>query len=108
MKVEIILCAAVWYKDLELKAEIPFESYLPKNLDKGIVFCGHRHGQCIYTKCCITGLTDGESGEHEQGFLTSFNRFVDRQEALKIAIEQNQVLDMAEIRGNRLFSEDLY
>ena len=49
---EKILCAAVWYKDIENK--LPFmgkESYLPKNLDIGVVFSGHRHGQCIYTKC---------------------------------------------------------
>lgn len=105
---ERIICAAVWYKDLELKYNMPNEVYLPKNLDKGIVFCGHRHGQCIYTKCAITGLRDAESGENEQGFLTSFNRFVSREEALEIALKTNQVLNIKEIRGNKLYSEDLY
>jgi hypothetical protein len=105
---ERILCAAVWYKEIELKKEMPIEVYLPTNLDKGIVFCGLRHGQCIYSKCAITGLRDAESGENEQGFLTSKNRFVSREEGLQIALKQNQVLDLNEIRGDRLFSEDLY
>jgi hypothetical protein len=105
---EKIICAAVWYKELELKKDVPFYSYLPKNLDKGIVFSGHRHGQCIYSKCAITGLRDAESGENEQGFLTSKNRFVSREEALEIALKQNQVIDHSQIRGNKLYSEDLY
>lgn len=105
---ERIICAAVWYKQLELKKDMPIAVYLPINLDKGIVFSGHRHGQCIYTKCAITGLRDAESGENEQGFLTSKNRFVSREEALQIALNENQVIDITQIRGDRLFSEDLY
>ena len=46
--------------------------------------------------------------ENEEGFLTSKNRFVNREEGLQIALKQNQVIDLKEIRGNRLFSEDLY
>jgi len=106
---EKIICAAVWYKELECKyPDMPKEVYLPKNLDRGVVFAGHRHGQCIYTKCAITNLRDCESGENEQGFLTSKNRFVTREEALIIALENNQVLDLKEIRGNKLYSEDLW
>jgi hypothetical protein len=106
---ERIICAAVWYKELECKyPNMPKESYLPKNIDRGIVFSGHRHGQCIYTKCAMTGLRDAESGQHEQGFLTSKNRFVSREEALQIALKENQVIDLNEIRGNKLYSEDLY
>lgn len=59
---EKIICAAIWYKNIELKKELPIEVYLPANLDRGIVFNGHRHGQCIYTKYAITGLRDAESG----------------------------------------------
>ena len=105
---ERIICAAVWYKEIPIKKEIPFESTNPKNCPTGLVFSGHRHGQCIYTKCAVTGLRDAESGENEQGFLTSKNRFVSREEALIIALRENQVMDINEIRGNRLFSEDLY
>jgi hypothetical protein len=105
---ERIICAAVWYKEIPIKKEIPFESTNPKNCPTGLVFSGHRHGQCIYTKCAVTGLPDAKSGENEQGFLTSKNRFVSREEALIIALRENQVMDIKEIRGNRLFSEDLY
>jgi hypothetical protein len=34
-------------------------------------------------------LRDAESGENEQGFLTSKNRFVRREEALIIALREN-------------------
>lgn len=101
---EYVLCAAVWYKDLELKKEMPTYTYLPKNIDRGIVFLGHRHGQCIYAKCAITGLRDGESGEHVQGFLTNKNRFVDRQEAAIIAFDAKQISQ----EKDTLYSEDLY
>jgi len=108
---EFILCAAIWYKDIPIKKEIP--QVLPKNCDKGLVVLGHRHGQCMWTMSSLTGLRSCEIGEdcagdHEQGFLTSTNRFVGREEALEIAIRENQVKDLKEIRGNRLFSEDLY
>lgn len=105
---EKILCAAVWYKEIELKVNALIHVYLPTNCDTGAVFCGFRHGQCIYTKYAITGLKDSESGLNEQGFLTSLNRFVGRDEALKIALENNQVINLEKIRGDRLFSEDLY
>lgn len=105
---EKILCSAVWYKDIKSQKDVPIRCYLPNNVDTGVVFIGHRHGNCIYTKYAITGLRDGEDGEHVQGFLTSKNRFVDREEALQIALKENQVLNINEIRGNRLYSEDLY
>jgi hypothetical protein len=105
---ERIICAAVWYKELELKKIIPIEVYSPTNIDRGVVFSGFRHGHCIYTKYAVTGLRDCESGKNEQGFLTSKNRFVNRQEGLEIALRENQVIDISQIRGNRLFSEDLY
>ena len=105
---ERIICAAVWYKEIPIKKEIPYAYTNPINCPIGLVFCGHRHAQCIYTKCAVTGLRDAESGENEQGFLTSKNRFVSREEALIIALRENQVMDIKEIHGNRLFSEDLY
>ncbi len=120
---ERILCAAIWYKDLELKKDIPIKFYLPINIEKGVVFCGHRHVQCLYTKHVITGLRDAESGEHEQGFLTSLNRFVDRREAFKIAYKANQIIGsiIDELHNDEVFklidenscskelySEDLY
>lgn len=102
---EKIICAAVWYKELKVN-EIP--NTLPVNCKTGIVFCGFRHINCISIKCAVTGLRDSESGVNVQGFLTNKNRFVDRTEALEIAASADQILDYDQIRGNKLFSEDLY
>lgn len=104
---EYILCAAIWYKEIPLKKEIP--QVLPKNCDKGLVVLGHRHGQCMWTMSSLTGLrsvtnaTDGV-GEYEQGFLTNTNRFVDRKEGGQIAFEVGQTKELK----TTLYSEDLY
>lgn len=105
---EYILCAATWYKEIPVKKEIDFQSTNPKNCPTGLVFSGHRHGQCIYTKCAITGLRDCESGENVQGFLTNKNRFVDRIEALEIARNAGQLKEGERISSSGLHSENLY
>lgn len=107
---EYILCAAIWYKDLKFDKtlEIPQSQYLPTNIKQGIVFCGHRHLQCLRSMNHITGKKQCEVGEEVQGFLTNKNRFVDRMEAAKIAVEANQLLDKSIANSERLFSEDLY
>ena len=66
--IETILCAAIWYKELELKKTFE-HNVLPVNCDVGLVFCGHRHPQCMYTMCSITGLRSvtPECGEYVQG-----------------------------------------
>ena len=107
-KSENIICAAIWYKDL------PTQRLLPKNIDKGIVVCGHRHGHCIDIMRSLGTLRTVQFGpdsvgEHEQGFLTNQNRFVDRIEAAEIAIKQGQVWRNFLINPKMgLFSEDLY
>jgi hypothetical protein len=94
--------------------DLPTQRLLPKNVDKGIVVCGHRHGQCIDimkslgTLRTVTFAEDGV-GEHEQGFLTNTNRFVNRIEALEIAIAANQIKpDEVVNKHVGLFSENLY
>lgn len=105
---ERVICAAIWYK------ELPSQRLLPKNVDKGIVVCGHRHGHCIDTMKSLGTLrtvTFGPDsvGEHEQGFLTNANRFVDRKEAVEIAVKAGQVYRNMLINPNvGLFSEDIY
>ena len=105
---EYILCAAIWYKDL------PTQKLLTKNQDKGIIICGHRHGQCIDIMSTLGQLRSvqfgpNSVGETKQGFLTNTNRFVDRKEGMKIAIEAGQVEgDEINIKYPTLFSEDLY
>lgn len=108
MTKEYILCAAIWYKEIEGKnLEIPLRQYLPVNCDSGIVFCGHRHLQCLRTMNSIMNLKQSEAGEEIQGFLTNLNRFVDRKEGLQIAFKANQLLE-PHLYRTQLYSEDLY
>jgi hypothetical protein len=108
MKPEYITCAAIWYKDL------PTQTHTPKNIDKGIVVCGHRHSNCIDIMKSLGQLRtvqfapDGV-GESIQGFMTSYNRFVDREEGMEIAKTTGQV-DETKISNSKteLFSEDIY
>ena len=60
----------------------------------------------MYTMVSITGIRSVESevGDYIQGFLTSKNRFVDREEGARIQIANGHKIDFE----NRLFSEDLY
>jgi hypothetical protein len=108
---EKIICSAIWYKDLPLvKPEVlRHRGFSPYNVDRGIVFCGWRHMNCMYQMVAITGLRSCESevGEYMQGFLTNKNRFVDRKEGAEIAIREGQVIN-PNVNPNMLFSEDLY
>lgn len=103
-KAEYILCAAIWYKELETPP------YNPINVESGMVICGHRHSHCISIMLTlgklrtVTSAVDGV-GEYVQGFLTSKNRFVDRREAKKIAIIEKQI--SSDHKGI-LFSENIY
>lgn len=101
---ERILCAAIWYKNVEHKLDRR-EMYLPNNISFGYVMCGRRHNNIIALNCDLTGnVTRRETSV--QGFLTNTNRFVDRIEANKIAIAASQVV--GNIEGDELISEDLY
>jgi hypothetical protein len=73
----------------------------------GVVICGHRHHNII---ALWSHLMKGKTGPHdEQGFLTSFNRFVDRKEAYKIAYLAGQLLTFVPWEdGRELYSEDIY
>lgn len=108
-KVEYILCAAIWYKDFPLiKPEVlKIRGFSPYNVDKGIVLCGWRHGNCLYQMVAILGKADHEIGENVEGFLTSKNRFVDREEGAKIALACGQI-EKLNYSSNTLYSEDLY
>lgn len=106
---EKIICSAIWYKELPLKKPEVFKNrgILPYNVDKGIVFCGWRHSNCLYQMVAITGLRQCEAGEETQGFLTHTNRFVDREEGAKIALASGQI-EKLQFSNTDLYSEDLY
>lgn len=76
------------------------------------VWYGHRHDHCITAKNSELSWTMNRqqisSIHFTQGFVTTEGRFVDRKEGLIIALENDQVLDKKEIRGDNLHSEDLY
>jgi hypothetical protein len=77
----------------------------PKDVDMGgqpLIYCGHRHHNILWQS------KDISRNPQHQGFLTSEGKFVNREEALKIALKAKQVLDIDDVRGNKLHSEDLY
>lgn len=112
MKKEIperVLCAAIWYNDGVERV------HLPRNLVTGLVFSGWRHCNCFTQVQALKEQLPPENWEEKrlhivlntvQGFLTSKGNFIDRQAALKMAIEQNQIIE--EIRGTELHSENIY
>lgn len=87
---EYILCAAIHNPDEKDMAGEP------------LIYCGLRHCNVLWQGKHIS------RNPYHQGFLTNKGRFVNREEGLAIALENNQVLDQSEIRGKQLFSEDLY
>jgi hypothetical protein len=98
--IEKIICSAIWYKNLNTA------HLLPININKGVVICGHHHAHCIYTIHALSDKRQAELGESVQGFLTNKNRFIDRMEALEIAIKANQLIEP--VYGDELFSENIY
>lgn len=80
------------------------------------VLAGVRHA-CPTMRTVIVALDDRhcypeeEFGEEIQGFLTSKHRFLNRQEAWKLAVEQNQIVRRVggdTSKGGTLYSENLY
>ena len=97
---EKILCAAIWYKEDD-KVYV----HQPKNINYGYVWCGRRHHNIINLRYSLLNEPT-RSDTSVQGFLTNQDRFVDRVEANKIAIEADQVYGNK--IGDELISEDLY
>lgn len=100
MSREYILCSAIYFNDGNEHI------HQPKNIDTGFVVCGRRHHNCFATFKAM-GLTKPERIERMgevQGFITNTDRFVDREEASKIAFESGQTKELKK----RLYSEDIY
>lgn len=96
---EKILCAAIWYKD---NGDYPHQ---PINIEKGYVWCGRRHHNIINLRGTLL-KENTRGGNSIQGFLTNKDRFVDRLEAMSIAINANQLINKDP--RDQLYSEDLY
>lgn len=109
-KQERILCAAIWYDDGKQYCMQPI------NIKSGIVVSGHRHPHCkvilmswLYpnwqTDTLQEQIKNQVNNKEVQGFLTSTNRFLTREEACKLWIEQGH---KPQFQTDTLFSEDLY
>jgi hypothetical protein len=106
---EYIICAAIWFNDGKKYV------HQPKNIDLGFVISGRRHHNCFITFSAVksvvvkeNGLNEDQIGDYpkniEQGFLTSKDRFINRQEAAELALVTLQIDEPVKI----LFSEHLY
>lgn len=104
---EYIICAANHYDDgIE-------QTFNPNNITTGYVVCGHRHHNCISIFAQIVGFPYSDESQklhntETQGFLTNTNMFVNRKEAMKIAILAGQVEEGKTHKEFELYSEDLY
>lgn len=125
---EYIACSAIHYDN---HRHYPYQNTY--GINSGFVLCGLRHP--IITSVLPTNIyfdkmpecakelavewekgkvdSDGkamseciENGKTYQGFMTSLGRFVDREEAAKIAIECGQIKELN--WGNSLYSEDIF
>ena len=88
---EIIICAAV-------------------KTPSGLIVRGHRHCDCYHNLSCRSEYKDPKSITFcEEGFITSKNRYVGREEGLKIQLAAGiKSADRDGYRKDYLFSEDLY
>lgn len=108
---ERIVCSAIWYMEHPIALTDKYlnvkHTVLAKNLDRGIMFCGLRHVNCMHIMILTTGKRSVEidCGKYVQGFLTSDNRFVNRREAARIFVKGGGELKYS---SKELFSEDLY
>lgn len=101
---EKIICAAIHYDDGTKHL------HQPQNISSGFVVCGRRHHNCITTAYILGNKITVR--ENMQGFITTLDRFVNRSEAMKIALAANQVKGFNEdnevLISEMLYSENLY
>jgi len=65
MQKEIILTAAIWYKDF------PFGLHNPVNITTGLVLCGYRHVHIVSQMAVLQNKNHADCGEYVNGFLTN-------------------------------------
>jgi len=98
-KVEYIMCSANYYNDGK------DYNFQPFNIDKGFIIGGWRHGNCGMSY--MAANKEAKKWDHcVQGFLTTKNRFLTREEALILVKENGQL--KGDIIGGELTSEDLW
>lgn len=93
-KTEWVMCAANYVDDGK------DYNFKPYNIDKGLVYCGWRHPNAFET------MPTGSAHKCIQGFLTTKNRFLTRDEALELVKQTGQL--KGDLIGSILTSEDLW
>lgn len=96
---EYILCSAIWFDD-----GVRVYPNQPINVNSGYVVCGRRHHDCFEISIILSGRDRDKSIGVTQGFLTNKDRFVDREEAARIAFSSGQIKE----EKSRLYSEDVW
>jgi hypothetical protein len=97
MNTTTILCSAIWIDEEKIYV------HQPKNIKNGFVVCGRWHHNCIGLLFELT--SKGLLGRvYIQGFLTSDDMFVTREESANIAFDCGQISE----ETIKLFSEDIY
>lgn len=84
--VEYILCSAIHYDD-----GTPYV-HQPKNISSGIVVAGRGHHNAFAVLYSLVPTKKLDKTKMIQGFLTSRDRFVSREEAYVLAIASRQIL----------------
>lgn len=101
---ERIICAAIWLKDGNVN-----HAHQPRNITSGIVICGLRHAHCFATISEMPALVKLALTREEQGFITSNHNFLNRTEAMELALKAGQVkIDDLIMPTIGLDSSDLY
>lgn len=98
-EIEYVMCAANYYND-----NID-HLYQPYNIDKGFIIGGWRHS-CIGISYMSANKEAERWDDCIQGFLTTKNRFLTREEALVVVKDNGQLTKP--LLGGVLTSEDLW
>lgn len=96
---EYIVSAAIYFNDKKLHNNQPI------NINIGFVVTGRRHHNVFNTMEILSNnISLHTQYDHIQGFITSKDYFVTREQAALIALAVGQIKEPTTI----LFSEDLY
>ena len=81
--------------------------FYPKDSEYPQIVCGKRHCDCF--EWMFNHRVEYDKTTHIQGFLTNTDQFVDRYEAMNMALDWGQVSkDDGFHSGQQLYSEDLW
>lgn len=96
---ERLMCAAMWIRDGQT------HPHQPRNIETGFVVCGFRHHNILQTNWILRGEEAEIYSDIEFGFLTTYERFLNREEAMKLA---RTYLDHLPEGRTALYSEDVW